>query len=456
MSHAKSLPHSNEAERAVLGGVMLDPRRVGALSEILTPDDFYQEKHALLWALMLDMHSKRQPVEMTAVIERIVRRQCKREAGAYGGCAYVSSLPDNVPSTVNLDHYAGIVRDRATRRRVALAARQISIESVGGERETAELVQWADSLLLGASRQETKGGLEHISETGLSELEQAFDDVDARQRGEVVGVPLMCRPLAEYRGGETSILAARPAMGKTAKMLCEVYEAAQCGHSVAIFSMEMVTVELKKRLITIMTGLSFREAMCPVQRDRARSAWREIGHMPIHISDTPQLNHRQIRARIRAMIRKDPGLSIVFIDYIGLCGAVGKENNYERVKAFSGHMKMYAKEFKIHIRMLCQLGRGLESRQDKRPILSDLRDAGDIEQDADIVEFIYRDEVYAGADSHFYGVAELICRKQRNGPTGTRFMGWEGRCFTFSAIDAEQEQRYSDLARSLRSQKKGR
>lgn len=448
----RSLPHNNDAERAVLGCLMNDPEQLSAVREIMTAEDMYRANHKRLFALICRMCDSGKLADMTTVVHQVLQENTRDDMG---GLAYISSLPDDVPSSANTTYYAELVRSTSLRRQLVIAGRQIAEQGMHSSDDIPELMQSVDSLLMRVTEADTGGGgLVHNSETGDDELEQIFIDADTRGSGGTVGLPLFLGGMAEFLYGDVSILAARPAMGKTAKMLGESVSVASTGIGVGIFSFEMPAARLKRRQCSILTGVNLRERLKDADREALREAWRYLSSLPIYVDDQPGLNHQQIRARIRATLRKDPNVKLIIIDYIGLCGGIGRQTDYDRVTEFSKQMKIYAKEFNIHIRCLSQLNRGCEGRTNKRPLISDLRDSGAIEQDADIIQFIYNDAKY-DEDSEFNGFAELLTLKQREGVTGTRMMSWDPTCLTFG-IASDQQGWLKRVSQSIQANKPSR
>ncbi len=438
MEEGRALPQSLEAERAVLGGLMLDPERVISMAELITPDDFYREAHKKLFRLMLEMAERGEPTEMVAVVERIVSAN---RADEFGGLAYVSSLPDSVPSTENIEYYAGVVRDRALRRRLIVGAQDIANRVYTGDDELPELLDFAESTVFSVTQERTNQdwwSLGSVVDVEYGRIKKLAD-----QRGEVTGTTTGYRDLDKMLAGmqrsDLIILAARPAMGKTALALNFCQNAAHHGHAVGVFSLEMSRGQLATRLLCAEARVSMskvRVGMLSRDQDwpRLNEAHESLSRLQIFIDDTPGLTPTQVRSKARRLKAEHPNLAVIVVDYIGLMGGDSKVSREQQVSASSRGLKALAKELDITVIGLSQLNRGVEQRTDKRPLLSDLRESGAIEQDADIIMFIYRDEYY-NKDSPDKNIAEVIVAKQRNGPTGTARLFFEGEFTRFENLD---------------------
>ena len=439
MSDARPLPQSAESERAVLGGLMLDPERVLAVAEVLTAEDFYRESHQRLFQLMVEMTEQGEPTEMVAVIERVA---AAGRAEEMGGLAYVSSLPDNVPSTENIEYYAGIVRQRATTRRLVFGAKEIADRALGGQDDLPSLLDFAESTIFAVTQERSSQDWHALSEV----VDQEFIRIQklSENRGEVTGITTgfieLAKMLAGLHPSDLMILAARPAMGKTALALNIGLNAALHSNAgVAVFSLEMSRGQLATRLLCaqarveggkVRTGFLSREHDWP----RLTSAAEELYRLPIFIDDTPGVSVTQMRSKCRRLKSLHPELGVVVVDYIGLMHGDPRISREQQISASSRGLKALAKELGITVIALSQLNRGVESRTDKRPMLSDLRESGAIEQDADIVMFIYRDDYYNPETSTEPGVAEIIIAKQRNGAIGSVKLGFQGQFTRFENL----------------------
>lgn len=425
-----ALPQSLEAERAVLGGLMLDPDQVLSIAERLSSDDFYREVHGQLFTVMVDMAKANEPTETAAVVEKVAS---KGLADTTGGLDYVQRLADNVPSTQNLDYYAEIVRDRAVSRRLIISVEEIAGRARSGELDLEELLDFAESSVFAITQESAALDWEQLSEV----VDRAFLDIQSRaERGsEVTGVPTgftdLDRLLAGLHPTDLVILAARPAMGKTALALNIATNAAMSGKGVGIFSLEMSRAQLAVRMLCaharvdahkVRTGFISRDRDLPRLTEASESLYR----LPIYIDDTPALTVTQIRSKARRLKALHPNLGVIIVDYIGLMSGDNRVSRERQVAMASQGLKTLAKELNLCVLALSQLNRGVEMRDNKRPRLSDLRESGSIEQDADVIMFIYRDDYYNKEQSTEPGVAEVLVEKQRHGATGRVKLAFQG------------------------------
>jgi replicative DNA helicase len=427
-----------DAERAVLGGLMLDSERLSDVHEIVEPEDFYRETHQKLYQLMVDMSSKGEPVEMVSVVEAIARDGGE---GSYGGIAYVSSLSDQVPSTQNLPYYAGIVRERAVARRLIEKSREITAKVMSGEHDLQEVLDYAESSIFQVT-QERSARDWHMLSTVVDEQFLRIQQLSERS-GDVTGISTgfkdLDAKLAGFQRTDLIILAARPAMGKTALALNLARQAAGTGVGVGVFSLEMSCGQLATRLLCseakvdagkVRTGYLSKERDWP----RLTQAAEDLYRLPLYIDDSPGLNIGQLRSKARRLKSKDPTLGLIVVDYIGLMGGDARVSREQQVSASSRGLKALAKELDVAVLCLSQLNRGVENRNPKIPQLADLRESGAIEQDADVIMFIYRDEYYNKERSTKPGIAEIIVAKQRNGPTGSVELSFQGEFTLFGDL----------------------
>lgn len=426
MSEGRTLPQSLEAERSVLGGLMLDPEQLREVADIVTADDFYRESNATLFRLMLEMAQTQQPVEMVAVVEEVL---AKGLGDACGGLAYVSGLPDSVPSTANLAYYARVVASRAQQRRLIFAAQEIVERGYGGEDDLPDLLSGAEQALLNVTRShQQRGGWAPVG----SLVGPLCRDIVARAHaprhaaGLSTGYHGIDRMLGGLLGSQLILLAARPAMGKTALALSLAQNVAHGGVGVGIFSMEMSKEELTTRLLCaegrIRMGAVKNAALSRAEWGRMRAAEPRVARLPIYIEETPGLTPQQIAQRARRLVADHPDIGLLVVDYVQLEGAADNRMKREQVVSTAAReLKNLAKELHRPVLALSQLNRELERRPDKRPMLADLRESGELEQAADVVVFLYRDEIYR-KDTAEQGVCEVIVSKQRNGPTGKTYL----------------------------------
>jgi replicative DNA helicase len=423
MAHdERNLPASLESERALLGGLILDPEQADAVSELVRSDDFRRPEHAALYRLLVEMRSQGAHVDLVSVTERVMRGDAD---GEYGGLAYVLSLPEQVPSTSNLRHYAQIVRDKAVARQVILKAYEITDKAFSASAEPDVLVESAAQAFLqigqGGGRQWEQVSV--VVDQELTRIERVGE-----QGGDVTGITTgyvdLNKKLNGWQATDLVILAARPAMGKTALALNFAINAAiEGGRAVGLFSLEMSRGQLVGRLLSLLSmveaGKLRTGKLTPEEWDRLLEAGELLRQQRVFIDDTPGVRISDVRARARRLKAQHPDLGLLVIDYLQLMqGDDAKAPRQQQISDISRGLKILAKDLEVPVLALSQLNRGVEQRQEKRPMVSDLRESGAIEQDADIILFIYRDEVYNESTAD-RGVAELIIAKQRSGPTGT-------------------------------------
>jgi replicative DNA helicase len=428
------MPYSTEAERAVLGCMMLDRAAADAAFESLTPDDFYAEKHARLFTVFKEMHHEGEPLEPLAVCIRVEERGLAEKCG---GIAYVSSLGDHVPSSQNVDFYINTITGKALGRVILAAVDRIRVAATEGH-PADKLVDIAETELANA----TNGRVT----TSWTPIAGAVDDwmVKLQERaqnpGATTGIPTgfvdLDRMLAGLQPSDLVILAARPAMGKTALALNVGRNCADsCG--VGIFSLEMSRDQLVSRLMCaearVDAGKVRTGSVGGDEWARLQEASERIYNLPLYIDDTPGLTIAQVRSKARRLKALNPSLGLIIVDYIGLMGGEKGVPREQQVAASSRGLKALAKELNITVLCLSQLNRGVEDRNPKIPQLSDLRESGAIEQDADVIMFIYRDEYY-NPDSPREGEADVIIAKQRGGSTGVVPLAFQGQFTLFSNL----------------------
>lgn len=416
-------PHSIEAEQSVLGAILLSERAMYALviDEGLKADDFYRRKHQLVYESMLALYGESEPIDVLTVSEHLRSRGALEEAG---GQSAVDSLAASVPAAGNARHYARIVREHALVRRLLNATYEIQANVAGSAGEAREMVEWAERAMLDVAhddRQKDFRSIEEVLDTEIDKMHRLSIEQTA-----LTGTPSGFRDLDEMTGGfqpgNLVILAARPSMGKSA-LVCNIAENASIDGNapVAIFSLEMSETELAQRFVASQARIKGDE----LRRGRvAEHKWPKImeasqrlAGAPMFIDDSSDIGLLEIRAKCRRL-HQQHGLGLIIIDYIQLMRADGRsDNRVEQIGQMSRGLKILARELECPVIALSQLNRGVEQRTDKRPVLSDLRESGSIEQDADLVMFIYRDEYY-DRESEREGEADIIIAKHRNGSIG--------------------------------------
>ena len=418
-------PHSLEAEQSVLGGLMLDNAAWDTVADVVTEGDFYRHDHRLIFRAISDMCARSEPVDVVTVAEWLERHQQLDKAG---GLAYLAEIANSTPSAANIKAYAGIVRERSVLRQLIHVGTEIGNAAFNTEgRDCAQLLDHAEQLVFRIAEQGRPNQNSFKSIRDL--LVDVTDRIDKlyHQDTPYTGVPTGFTDFDERTSGlqasDLIIVAGRPSMGKTSfAMNIAEHAAIKSRAPVAIFSMEMPGEQLVMRMLSSLGRIDQHRVRTGRLHDddwpRLTSAMSILSEAPLFIDDTPALNPTELRARARR-IKRDHGLGLIVIDYLQLMQVPGtKENRTNEISEISRSLKALAKELQVPVIALSQLNRSLEQRPNKRPVMSDLRESGAIEQDADLIAFIYRDEVYH-EDSPDKGIAEIIIGKQRNGPIGT-------------------------------------
>lgn len=436
----KPLPHAVEAERALLGGLISEAAQLQEVMEVLQPSDFYRPEHGALYQLLLEMNASGASIDLITVGERVSRGG---QGDRYGSVAYVSELPEQVPSTANLRHYAEVVREKAVLREFIKTTSELLRDAHFQTDEVGTLVERAakEMATLGQGRGERSWQpISLIVDEEFARIE-TLEKKGGSVAGWVTGFTDLDTKLAGLNPSDLLILAARPAMGKTALALNIAQNVATLNErlGVGIFSMEMQRGQLVTRMLcchALVDAGRVRTGDLDTQDwERLVDASEYLRTQQIHIDDTPNLSVTDVRARARRLKahleRVGYGLGVVVVDYLQLMrGDDPRAPREQQISSISRGLKALAKDLHCPVIALSQLNRGVESRQDKRPLVSDLRESGAIEQDADVILFIYRDEYY-NPDSPDPGVAEVIIAKQRNGPTGTVKLAFLGKYTRF-------------------------
>jgi len=424
-SLAHSLPANVEAERSILGAIMLDNLAYNEAAEHLKPEDFSLDSHRRIFTRMVDLAESSRPIDMITLVEELDRR---KELETIGDVGYVSGLVDGVPDRPSIEHYIKIVRDKALLRGLIHAANAAITRASDQSDPAEEILNDAEAAIFQLSEKRIGRGFMGVQDI----VKESFGSVDALlQRGQrITGLATHYTDLDEMTSGfqraDLIIIAARPSMGKTAFAM-NIAENASIEDQkvVGMFSLEMSREALLLRLLCsrarvdshkMRTGSLWRDDMTKVVH-----AMEQLAHAPIFIDDTPGIALSEMRAKARRLQQSQGKLDLLIVDYLQLMSGGGRryENRTQEVSAISRGLKALAKELSVPVIALSQLSRAPESRGgDHRPQLSDLRESGSIEQDADVVAFIFREEVYKQDDPDLQGKAELIIAKQRNGPTG--------------------------------------
>ncbi|MHB8125071.1 MAG: replicative DNA helicase [Desulfitobacteriaceae bacterium] len=440
MELTKVPPQNLEAEQAVLGAVMLEPDMGSSVFEILQPEDFYRDNHRYIFAAIRDLFNKGEPIDLVSVAETL-RQQGRLEL--IGGITTISEIARSVPSAVNVDYYAKLVAEKSLLRQLIRTANSLVDRGYDPGEEAMTLLAEAEKMILDLSQRQIKEGFVSIRAILL----ETFEKIETlyANKGNLTGVPTFFQQLDRITSGwqpsDLIIIAARPSMGKTALALNMTQNASVRAKVPAVlFSLEMSKEQLVQRMLCS-------EAMVDQQRVRTGELldtdWpkltRAVGPLseaPIFIDDTVGITLSELRSKARRL-KIESNLGLIVIDYLQLLTAGKKsENRQQEVAQISRGLKAIARELKVPVIALSQLNRGVEQRQDKRPIMSDLLESGAIEADADVISFIYRDEYYH-PESEKKGIAEIIVAKQRNGPVGIVELGYLKEFTKFVNLDRQ-------------------
>jgi replicative DNA helicase len=416
-------PQNLEAEESVLGAMMLSPGAIGAVSEVLDASDFYRESHAKIYRAALALYAKGEPVDAITLVDELEERGELEDAG---GRVRIHELAALVPASANAGHYARIVREMATLRGLIRAGGEIA--QLGWDRpgETTDLVDRAEQVVFDLSQARVTSEFSHIEELLKDSFERitALYEAGADVTGTTSGFRDLDKLTSGFQPGNLIIVAARPSMGKSGLGLCMAANlAVRDERPVALFTLEMSKSEVTQRLMCS-------EAKVESQRlrtgklgaddwPRLTAACDRLAKAPIYVDDTGSITMMEIRSKARRLKSREPQLGLIVVDYMQLMTSGSTvENRVQEVSQISRSLKVLARDLDVPILAMSQLSRAVEQRHDKRPILSDLRESGSIEQDADLVMFIYRDDYY-NEESEQQGIAEVHLAKHRNGPTDT-------------------------------------
>jgi replicative DNA helicase len=441
---ARVPPHDLEAEKAVIGAMLVSEMAVAAVAERLTPEDFYSEVHRIIYGALTHLYSRGDPIDQLTLTNEL------RTVGEFekvGGRAYVFQIVESVPTAANAGRYADIVRGKALLREIIDVGSRITEDAFGEPEDVSKALDGAEQLIYGVSNRTLREHLSPVSELapGALEMIQRLYEAEGEVTGVETGFEDLDRLTTGFHKSDLVILAARPAMGKTALALNAIWHAAsEKNMPVAIFSLEMSKEQLVQRLISQTTRI-------PAQGLRSGNVRAEdwpklvrgvaqVSRAPIWIDDTAGVTLMEMRAKVRRLlsqlkVRGEASLSLVVVDYLQLMVSQGgrSENRQQEIAEISRGLKILARDLDVPVLAIAQLSRAVEQRHDKRPLLSDLRDSGALEQDADMVMFLYRDEYY-NPDSDDKGIAEIIVGKHRNGPTGKVQLAWMEQYTKFASL----------------------
>jgi replicative DNA helicase len=439
-------PQNLEAEQSVLGSLMLDKNAVIKIADLISPDDFYEEKHKIVYLAILRLYDERSSIDVLTVSNKLEEGMSLQKIG---GMSYLTVLVNSVPSAAHVVHYANIVRRKGTLRRLISSATDIVELGYKEGTDLDVLLDSAEQKLFSVSQKYLKQNFVPISEI----LHETFDRIDElhREKGKLRGVPTGFKDLDDKLGGlqksDLVILAARPSMGKTSLALDLVRNIAlNENKGVAVFSLEMSKDQLVDRFLSAEADVDLWKMRTGRLSDQGPdNDFERIGHAlgrlseaPIYIDDSGSLNAMELRTKARRL-QSEHDLDLIVVDYLQLMQGRTTENRVQEVSEISRGLKLLAKELNVPVLALSQLSRAVEQRgSDKRPQLSDLRESGSIEQDADVVMFIYRDEMYTGNDSKKPHIAEILIKKHRNGPTGEVELYFDAEKTSFKNLSRTQ------------------
>jgi replicative DNA helicase len=433
-------PQNLEAEQAILGALMVDRDLIPIVSEIVQKSDFYAPHHATVYDAITALYERGEPVDKVSVTEELRRRKLLDEVG---GVDFISLLLNTVPTTASAEYYARVVAEKSILRSLITAGGRISSVAFEQPENVDDVVDQCEQMIFEIGRR-SAGGFTLVRDL----LKPAFERIDTlyHQRGTVTGVPSGFNRLDQFttgfQPGELIIIAARPSMGKTSLCLNIALNAARASKHVALFSLEMSNDQLVQRFLSMEAHIDAQSLRTGNVKDKD---WGEItramgvlAEVPIFVDDSASLTVSEVRSRSRRLAATT-GLDLIMVDYLQLLRSTNARvtNRVEIIDEICRSLKALAKELKVPVIALAQLNRSPESRNDKRPMLSDLRESGGIEQEADVVAFIYRDEYYNPPTPENENIAEINIAKQRNGPTGLVQLRFDKRYTSFADLDTE-------------------
>lgn len=436
-------PHSPDSEQAILGAILLDNEAIHGIVEILSPEDFYRGSHQEIFNAMLSLSEQHEPIDVVTLSSEL---KTKSQLEKIGGTEYISVLVDAVPTSAHTQYYSRLIREMSIRRRLIHEAGEISTHAFEWGTKIDDLLDMVEQRIFAISETKIKpsfSSLKDIVQDSIKHVEQLYINND-----EMTGIPSGFHDLDEMTSGfqrsDLIIVAGRPSMGKTALALSMArHVGVETGKRVAIFSLEMSKEQIGTRLLCSEAKVSNSRVRSGKLQDsdfpRLVDAASKISQAEIFIDDTPAISILEMRSKARRLHKEGP-LSLIVVDYLQLMrgSARTSERREQEISEISAGLKAIAKELSVPVIALSQLNRAVESRNDKRPMMADLRESGAIEQDADIIGFVYRDEVY-NPDTADKGVAEFIIAKHRNGEVGTVRIGFQGEFTLFVNLEEESD-----------------
>ncbi|AGF48364.1 replicative DNA helicase [Candidatus Kinetoplastibacterium oncopeltii TCC290E] len=439
LDYLRTPPNSIEAEQSVLGGLLIDNSTWDKISGVITAEDFYRHEHRTIWKHIDSLINLDRPADVITVNDSIVN---SGKTNDIGGIEYLNSLAHNTPSAANITRYAEIVRERSILRKLVAISDEISEIALNPKgKEARQILDEAEAKVfkIAQDKSSNSAGFQEIQPL-LAQVVERIDELYHREGDtDITGVPTgfidLDKMTSGLQPGELIIVAGRPSMGKTAfSMNIGEYVAIEHGLPVAVFSMEMGASQLAMRMLGSISKVDQHKMrtgkLSEEDWPKITDAIQAMQDIQLYIDETPALNVIEVKAKTRRLSRQCGQLGLIIIDYMQLMSGSGEENRATEISEISRSLKSLAKELNCPLIALSQLNRSLEQRQNKRPVMSDLRESGAIEQDADLILFIYRDEFY-NQDSQEKGIAEIIIGKQRNGPVGTVKLTFQGHTTRF-------------------------
>ena len=439
------LPHSDEAEQAVIASMLMDKDAVVTAVDMLEKDDFYSSRYGILFEAMAQLSKEGKPADLVQVQDRVRQNGAPPEVS---GMEFLREVLSSVPTSANIRHYAEIVKNKSILRRLIKTAQTIENECYESKDNIENILYNAEKNITGVTQSGSSEEIQPISEVVIEALDrmQAAANAGGKITGIATGFTDLDYKMAGLQNSDLVLVAARPSMGKTAFVLnIAQYVSVKHDTTTAIFSLEMSKLQLVNRIISMESKVDSKNIrtgnLSPAEWSNIAEGASNIGMSHIIIEDTPGISVAELRSKCRKF-KRDNNLGLIIIDYIQLMSGGGKsESRQQEVSEISRALKGVARELNVPVIALSQLSRSVEARPDKRPMLSDLRESGAIEQDADVVMFIYREDYYK-KDTDRPGVAEIIIAKQRNGPTGTVELGWIADLTKF--VNLEQNNRRNE------------
>lgn len=437
------LPHNIDAERSVLGSILLDREAIMTASEIVLPEDFYVKQHEVLFQAMLELNSEGKPIDLITLQSRLKEKDLPPEMS---GLEYIREIVDSVPTSANIKYYATIVAEQATLRKLIKVTEDVENSCYVQKEPMDAILDKTEKEIFKVVQKRNAGDFVPISVV----VNNALDKIStaARNKGAVTGVPTGFIDLDYMTAGmqpsDLVIIAARPAMGKTAFALNIAANVAfKQRKPVAIFSLEMSKEQLINRMFSLQSGVDAQKLRVgnleEADWENLIEAATDIGQSNLIIDDTPSISVQTLRSKCRKF-KLEHGLSMIIIDYLQLMSSSSRsESRQQEISEISRSLKEVARELNVPVLALSQLSRSVEKRDDKRPMMSDLRESGGIEQDADVIMFIYRDDYY-NHDTEKKGISEIIIGKQRHGSVGTVELGWKAELTKFVNLEKRRRE----------------